>query len=105
MARPSPGHLMATSHFTLHRIRNPGAAVYEHLQDYWVIEDDEPIGRICERRSKQDSATPWVWSITSIRNFAGRPTVKTNGHATSLDDAKQAFREHWEKLKAWQPTR
>jgi hypothetical protein len=39
----------------------------------------------------------WFWSVTAIV-----PAVpnRTNGHSSTLDEAKIAFRAAWEKAKA-----
>jgi hypothetical protein len=72
------------------------------MLDYEILEDGEVIGRMYECREKRPGMM-WLWSITSMRNFAGRHSVTTRDYAVSLDEAKKASRENWEKLKAWKP--
>jgi hypothetical protein len=66
-------------------------------EDYDVIADGKPLGRIYE---DAHLSTPpdmrWVWSVTAIV-----PATRgvTNGTAATLDEAKAKFRAAWEKAK------
>ena len=60
--------------------------------DYAVIEDGNPVGRI--RLAAERHGETWMWNITVL--IPGVP----NGNASSLEDAKTAFRQAWAKSKA-----
>ena len=59
--------------------------------DYAVIDDGEPVGRI--RFAAERGREIWMWNCTVL--VPGGP----NGTAASLDDAKTAFQESWLKFK------
>jgi hypothetical protein len=62
-------------------------------EDYDVLADGKVVGRIYEDAS---ASTPpelrWFWSITEIA-----PAVpnRTNGHASTREEAMAKFREAW----------
>lgn len=59
--------------------------------DYAVIDDGHPVGRI--RLASQQRAEVWYWSVTIP--VPGAP----NGSAASLKEAKAAFVRAWTKSK------
>jgi hypothetical protein len=66
-------------------------------EDYDVIADGKPVGRIYENASV--SAPPdmrWFWSVTAI--VPATPGV-TRGHAATREGAIAKFRAAWEKAK------
>jgi hypothetical protein len=90
------------SELTMRPTRLETSPVYAHLDDWEVLEDGEPIGRIYESREKRPGLE-WYWSITSMRYWDARQFVTTHAYATSLDEAKKAFWENWEGLKRRRP--
>ena len=60
--------------------------------DYAIIEDGYPVGRI--RLAAERGGETWMWNCTIPA--PGAPS----GTAGSLDAAKAAFRETWMKFKA-----
>ena len=62
------------------------------IKDYAVIEDGQPIGRIRLASERQGEVS--MWNCTVL--IPGVP----NGNAGSLEAAKTAFRQAWEKRKA-----
>jgi len=60
--------------------------------DYAVIEDGNPVGRI--RLASERQGEVWLWNCTVL--VPGVP----NGNADSLEAAKTAFRQAWAKSKA-----
>jgi hypothetical protein len=62
--------------------------------DYAVIDDGEPVGRI--RHAKERTNDIWLWNVTVALPGGG------NGNAPTLETAKAAFRERWTKFKAGQ---
>ncbi len=59
--------------------------------DYTVLEDGQPIGRI--RYTKERSPGKWLWSVAV--NIPGPPY----GDAKTLDEAKQRFKAAWLAFK------
>ena len=60
--------------------------------DYAVIEDGNPVGRI--RLAAERHREVWLWNCTVL--IPGVP----HGNASSLEAAKTAFRQAWVKCKA-----
>src|SRR5215204_777760 len=66
--------------------------------DFDVFEDRECIGRVYEVHAPPSPDMAWFWTITArVPNAAGG--VRMNGYATTFQDAKAQFQEHW--FKAW----
>jgi hypothetical protein len=67
-------------------------------EDYDVLADGKPVGRIYEDAS---ASTPpelrWFWSITE--SVLAVPYA-TYGHAATLDEAKAKLGDNWTKVKA-----
>ena len=60
--------------------------------DYTVLDDGQPVGRI---RLDPDRSPPiWLWTVTVT--IPGPPF----GDAKSIDDAKQRFKSAWLAFKA-----
>jgi hypothetical protein len=64
--------------------------VYADRQDWTILDDGEPVGRIYEGAT---AGTPtdlrWFWSVTVYVNpMAG---IRTSGKVATLDEAKAQF--------------
>jgi hypothetical protein len=62
-------------------------------EDYDVLADGKPVGRILEANTSSPSELRWVWSITSI--WPARKGV-TNGKGATREGAMAKFRAAWE---------
>ena len=66
--------------------------------DYDVLWDGKPVGRIYKDSAVANDEVRWFWSI-----FASRPgplsPVRIDGRAPTLDEAKTQFRASWEAFK------
>jgi hypothetical protein len=67
-------------------------------QDYTVYSGECPMGRIYEARGTPEHMR-WFWSIFGVLNKP--PHVRTDGHAPTLDAAKEELAESWRKWLAW----
>jgi hypothetical protein len=74
--------------------------VYEHLQDWTVLNDGQAVGRIYEDGS---ASTPpemrWFWSVTVYVN--PKAGIVTSGKALTLAVAKAQFEAAWRQWLAW----
>jgi hypothetical protein len=69
------------------------------LEDWIVLDDGKPIGRIYQRHAPANADVAWFWSITTyVEPRAGLRTSETTG---PLDAAKAAFRAAWEQWQSW----
>ena len=61
--------------------------------DYAVLDDEKTVGRIYRERGEDR----WLWSVNTSPFPAPPPN---NGLATSLEEAKQQFKERYKEMKA-----
>ena len=68
--------------------------VYADRQDWTILDEGKPVGRIYEDASESKPADMrWTWSITVyVWPDAGIPT---SGKAPTLDQAKAEFQRNW----------
>jgi hypothetical protein len=66
----------------------------------WIAFDDGiPIGRIYQRHAPANADVTWFWSITAY--VEPRSGLRTSGMAETLDAAKAAFRDSYDKWRDW----
>ena len=66
--------------------------VYADRQDWTVLDERQPVGRIYEDTSASTDQR-WTWSITVyVWPDAG---IATSGKAATLDQAKAEFQRNW----------
>jgi hypothetical protein len=75
--------------------RSPATA---DLDDWIVLDDGTPIGRIYQRHAPANVDVTWFWSITYVEPRAG---LRTSGMAETLEAAKAAFRDSYDKWRDW----
>ena len=75
--------------------RSPATA---HLEDWIVLDNGKPIGRIYQRHAPANADVAWFWSITTY--VEPRSGLLTSGTAGTLD-AAAAFRNSYDKWRAW----
>ena len=73
--------------------------VYEHLNDYEVLDDGQSIGRIYESPAATRPEMAWFWSLTIIG--AHQTGVATHGYAPSLEAAKAQFLASYDTWLTW----
>ena len=81
--------------------RSPATA---HLEDWIVLDDGKPIGRIYQRHAPANADVAWFWSITTY--VEPRAGLRTSGTTGTLEAAKAAFREQMAGLsdsEGWRP--
>ena len=84
----------------LRRTLLESSPAFEHLEDWQVLDDGKPIGRIYEKLAPASpSDQTWFWSITEY--VEPRSGLRTSGSAETFDAARVAFRECWNKWRAW----
>ena len=76
--------------------RSPATA---HLEDWIVLDDGKPIRRIYQRHAPANADVAWFWSITTY--VEPRAGLRTSGMADTLDAAKAAFRDSYDKWRDW----
>ena len=69
------------------------------LEDWIVLDDGKPIGRIYQRHAPANADVAWFWSITTY--VEPRAGLRTSGTTGTLDAAKAAFRAAWEQWQSW----
>jgi hypothetical protein len=72
--------------------------VYEHIGDYEVLDDGQPIGRIYEIRAPLRPDELWSWSIMVLG--AHRAGIETVGRTATFEDAKEKIKANYERWKA-----
>ena len=68
---------------TLHPTRIEASPAFAGLEDWDVLDDGKPVGRIYEQHVPARPDLAWFWSITGL---------STSGTTATLDEAKAAFR-------------
>jgi hypothetical protein len=72
---------------------------YRDWADYTVTENGRAIGRIYEDRHSRPELR-WFWSIAIFVNpMLG---IVTNGRTATIKQAKEQFRNSWERVRASQ---
>lgn len=61
--------------------------------DYAVLDDDKSVGRIYRKHGEDR----WLWSV-NMSPFPAPPP--NNGLTSSLEEAKQQFKERYEEMRA-----
>lgn len=61
--------------------------------DYAVLDDDRSVGRIYRKHGEDR----WLWSV-NMSPFPAPPP--NNGLTSSLEEAKQQFKERYEEMRA-----
>ena len=79
---------------TLRRIPLDTSPAFAHLQDWQVLDDGKPVGRLYQRHTGAPPEVIWHWSFTEY--VEPRAGLRTSGTAETLDAAKAAFRESWD---------
>jgi hypothetical protein len=79
---------------TLSRARGnrPGPPEWDD-EDFDVLSSGQVVGRIYRRSGVADDRNPWLWSILTV----ARPGRTMNGLAATLQEAKLAFAEAWNR--------
>jgi len=76
--------------------RSPATA---DLEDWIVLDDGMPIGRIYQRHAPANADVAWFWSITTyVEPHSG---LRTSGMTDTIDAAKAEFRDSYDKWRAW----
>jgi hypothetical protein len=76
--------------------RSPATANLDH---WIVLDDDIPIGRIYQRHAPANADVAWFWSVTTY--VEPRAGLRMSGTTGTLDDAKAAFRDSYDKWRDW----
>jgi hypothetical protein len=71
-----------------------GSGAYKHNVYYSVFSGDWCIGRIYERHGFPD-AVRFFWSLHGVV-LTRPPSVHTDGHAPTLEEAKEQFQKSWD---------
>ena len=82
------------------KLRPTGLAspVDNDRHDYTVYSGEWPMGRIYEERGAREDQR-WFWSLHGI---LGKPLdMRTDGRASTLEDAKIQFAAAWRQWLAW----
>jgi hypothetical protein len=82
---------------TLRRTNLAPVPAFEHLEDWTVFEDSEPIGRIYQPHAPHRSDVVWYWTCTIMS--PARLRVKTEGHEVSFGQAKARFLASYQALR------
>jgi hypothetical protein len=84
---------------TLRRTSLERSPAFAHLEDWDVLNDGKPIGRIYEKHAPAQPEFTWFWSITAY--VEPRSGLRTSGMTETFDAAKAPFRDTWEKWQSW----
>jgi hypothetical protein len=84
---------------TLRRTSLERSPAFAHLEDWDVLNDGKPIGRIYEKHAPAQPEFTWFWSITAY--VEPRSGLRTSGMTETFDAGKAAFRDTWEKWQSW----
>jgi hypothetical protein len=78
---------------------HPAQRSPEHLEDWQVLDDGKPIGRIYEKHAPASPTRRGSGRSPSSSSHA--PGLRTSGSAETFDAARVAYRECWDKWRAW----
>jgi hypothetical protein len=83
---------------TYHQNRDstPARGAADHL----VMNGGLNVGHIYQSAPSSGAAAQWLWSINGVK-LAGPQVMCVAGMTASLDQAKAAMNENWEKWLAW----
>ena len=70
-----------------------------HLEDWIVLDDGIPVGRIYQRHAPANAGVAWFWSVTAYVEPRSGP--RTSGTTGTLEAAKAAFRDSYDKWRDW----
>jgi len=84
---------------TLRRTPLEHSPTFVHLEDWQVLDEGKLVGRLYQRHTAASPEVIWHWSITEY--VEPRAGLRTSGTAETLDAAKAAFQESWDKWRAW----
>jgi hypothetical protein len=84
---------------TPRRTRLEQSPAFAGLEDWDVLDNGKPVGRIYERHAPASPDQTWFWSITEY--VEPRSGLRTSGMTGTLDAAKAAFRNSYDKWRAW----
>ena len=76
-----------------------GHGVYKDSIDYSLFSGEWLIGRIYERNGFPGEAR-FFWSLHGVV-LTRPPSIRTDGTATNLEEAKAQFQKNWDEWKAW----
>jgi hypothetical protein len=84
---------------TMRRTPLETSPAFADIEDWQVLDDGKPVGRIYERHAPGTTSQPWFWSITEY--VEPRSGLRMSGTASSLLEAKVAFRANWDRWRSW----
>jgi hypothetical protein len=91
--------IIVTMALTMRHTPLESSPAFAHLADWQVLDDGKPVGRIYERHAPANPDQTWFWSITAY--VEPRAGLRTSGTASTLEEAKAAFRDTWDRWCAW----
>jgi hypothetical protein len=69
--------------------------------EWWVYDDGELVGRIYENTASRLAQSRWCWALDGATGLAHLAGVRTSGYGGTLEDAKAAWRQSYDKWLAW----
>src|SRR5262245_15005375 len=84
---------------SLRRSRLEPSPAFAGLEDWDVLDDGRPVGRIYERHAPASPDQAWFWSIKEY--VEPRSGLSISGTAETFEAAQAAFRKNWDKWRAW----
>jgi hypothetical protein len=67
--------------------------------EYQVMHGALRVGRIYKRKSVIRTETQWLWSFNP--SLGGPEGMRLTGFAGTLEEAKTALREYWDRWLGW----
>jgi hypothetical protein len=94
-------HCNSTNSMVLSLRRTPleRATAMAHLEDWQVLDDGKPVGRLYQAHTAAPPEIIWHWSITEY--VEPRSGLRTSGTAETFDAAKAAFQNTRDKWRDW----
>jgi hypothetical protein len=68
-------------------------------EDWLVLDDGVVVGRIYENESAPRPGSSWYWALNSAAGEALQHGIRGSGLAPSLEAAKEAWRESYDKWR------
>ena len=80
------------------RATGPSSPNDQRLEDFTIYSGEWAVGRIYDQRGGPEHRR-WFWSLYGM--FGQPAKIRTDGHASTLEEANVQFDKAWHQWLAW----